>query len=111
MFQKEFNDEITVSDMSVPNPLPDLLEIRYEPSAQVFTAKTSVVLKIVYTDSNSLSAFGSDVMRDCYVVYHRDKENDFYLLLHLQGEGESLSVVDYGALDEDIIRELPARYR
>lgn len=112
MFQKEFNDEISVKDVKIPNPAPTMLDEHYPtPDTKVFTAKPFHVLKLVFSDSNSLSAFSKDQLYSFYVVHPRDHKEQKVFLSHLeQGGPESLTRCQLQDLDEEARSFVPGAY-
>lgn len=114
MFQKEFNDEIYVKDMKIKNPCPDRLEMRPGDSGgQVFGARTGWVLRCVYSDLDSLAAFGSDDSMSYYACYSRASHGkDRLFILHEEGRDvERVEVVSFDAMKDDARSLVPADLR
>jgi hypothetical protein len=89
MFQKEFNDQIGVNDIDIPNPSPELLEEHYPTaSSKAFVAKPSVVLKMIFDGNNSLSAFGSDPICSYYVAHPKAQKESKIFICHYNDNGE-----------------------
>lgn len=112
MFQKEFNDEIIVKDLDIPNPLPDRLDVRFNPDSQVFFALPGIVLKSVYTSMNSLSAFADEDVQvfACYTRTSQGKDNIF--VAHVaSAEGETVSIHTIEELPYEIQTVVPADFR
>jgi len=112
MFQKEFNDEILVKDISIPNPAPSMLDEHYPtPDTKVFTAKPYHVLKLVFSDANSLSAFSKNELFSYYVLHPRDSKSEKLFLYHLeQGAPEVLGTCTVQDMDEEARSFVPGAY-
>lgn len=113
MFQKEFNDEISVRDMSIDNPYPLGLDVRSGDNVQIFYAKPGFVLKSIYSSLDSLSAFSSDGASQVYMIYPREnKGQDSVFIEHYADSSEerlvTLSVWD---LPEEVQAAVPANAR
>lgn len=83
LFHKEQNDQISVRDINISNPLPLHLDELYGTEGKSFVAKPFVILKCLYDGSQSLNAFSGDPVVSYYVVYHRDEKNSPIFLSHL----------------------------
>jgi hypothetical protein len=89
MFQKTFNDEISVKDIDIPNPNPGLLDENYpSPSIKTFVAKPMVVLQMIFDGENSLSAFSGDPVCSYYVAHPRNDKNAKVFICHFQSDTE-----------------------
>lgn len=113
MFQKENNDEINVHDMSVNNPCLERLLMRPSDTGQVFYAKVGWVLKCVYTDLDSLAAFGADTVVSYYAIYSRESHGqDVLFIEHEESRGnENLEMVSFDELKEEAQELVPQDLR
>lgn len=114
MFQKEFNDEIFVKDIDLPNPAPERLESRIEISSQTFSAKPGWILKSVYSSANSLDAFSSDEDVQVYLSYSRaTKGQDKLFFEHkvLPNGSELVRAIRYDELPLSAQSGVPADFR
>ena len=107
-YARDDNEEIYVRSLNVSNPAPDLLQVRMADSGQIFYARPSVVVKGIYSDLDSLSAFSQTNTASYYLVYNRDKASASAIILELiQGSAEeTFDVRSYGALpkhEQDLV--------
>ncbi|GEM_PF-5862568 len=91
LFQKEQNDQISVRDINLRNPLTSHLDELFGTDGKSFVAKPFVVLKCIYDGAQSLNAFSGDPIVSYYIVYHRDEKANPIYLAHLD-EPESVTL-------------------
>lgn len=110
MFQKEFNDEISVKDLSIDNPYPAALDVRAAADGQIFFAKPGFVLKSIYSSLDSLSAFDVDGASQVYMLYTREtKGQDSIFIEHFADASvEKLTVLSIWDLPAEVQAAIPA---
>lgn len=109
MFQKEFNDEISVRDMSVDNPCPAALDARMATDCQIFFARPGYVLKSIYSSLDSLAAFDADSASQVYMLYTREtKGTDAIFVEHYaDATSEKLTVMSVWDLPDEVQAMVP----
>ncbi len=114
MFQKEFNDEIYARDMDIENPCPERLEMRSgESGGQVFSARAGWVLRCIYSDLESLAAFGNDDAISYYACYSRKTHGkDRLFIMHEEGRAaERVEIVDVDEMKDEARELIPSDLR
>ncbi len=111
-YARDENEEIYVRNIDVLNPAPELLQVRMADAGQIFYARPNVVVRGVFSDLDSLSAFSQDFTSSYYLVYHRDRPNASAVFIELiQGNGPDIfEPKSYGSLPSHVQELVPQEF-